>query len=202
MEWIKNNKKKTIIIGGCILLVVILIYSFLYYKSLEAKRVAEEAVVYLEDGGFKCKLVDSYKEDKETIKEKAYICKKKDITVEHEYRITFGDDDSMIYRLNNFDDSFMVKYTYKEFDVTFDIWDFSFVDREFVILDSDETSSRYLISVSGGLKNGVYVDSICSEDYRDSVQKRCELAKAYKNEVNESIKMFVELYDEIDVELS
>lgn len=200
--WIKNNKKKSLIIGGSVLVVFVLIYGVMYYKSLEARRVADEAVIYLENEGFDCDLVDSYESYNEVREEKAYICKKTDITVEHEYLILFGDDNTMMYRLNNFDDTFEVRYTYKEFEVTFDIWDFDFVaDDKDVRLHSEGFESKYLLPVTGGLKNGVYVDNVCSEGYSDSVQKRCELARAYKNEVNESIKMFIDLYDEIDMEL-
>lgn len=200
IEWIKNNKKKSAIIGGIVLAILLILYLVMFYISLEPKRVAEEAVAYLEDEGFNCILVDSYEEWDELFEEKAYVCKKTDGTVTHEYRITFGDRMTMSFRINDFDDSFIVKYTYKEFDVTFDVWDFNFIDSMGIKIESDETSARYYF-VNDDLRNGVYVPNECSEDYRETTQKRCELLKAYKNEVNESIKMFVDLYDELDIEL-
>lgn len=201
---IKNNKKVTAIIIGIVIIMVLIIFSILYYESYESKRIAEKTVEYLENEGFSCETVSSYEWANEVYEEEVYICNKKNVTSSHEYRIHYGSHISMLGRLDY--SYFDVTYTYREFEYSFSITSGNFNESGTNIIflkENGESVGSYQPANGNDFDDcKVELQDVCYQsDSLGRYTERCNKLQAYDNQVTDSLKMYKELYNAIDVEL-
>lgn len=203
-NWVKNNKKKTGIIVGIFLLVLIVSHLIIYYFSLETKRMAEHGVSLLENKGFECERQNDYdlREMTDYYSGEVYVCKLEKNGHKEEVAIYYSPNVSMYRKAKSPELYVSLVYLYKAKGYNFYISPTHFDSLDIISMETDKDNERICTfnPVEGDdfSKKKAKVNDYCYEGIMtDNKREDCNVCEYYLDEVNEGLKFFDDLYEDI-----